>query len=171
MRLARYREVIASAEVRTVGEASALLAHQPRALPPFAVPQSVRDDAVRLVTTEGVRITDAARLLGISQSAVREALEPGYGARTKERHEERAQRRRQERAAEEARLAKIAAGRAGAAAAEAYALAERLQDALGKAHSDAVDRQIRSDFAMAGIHYRKMRDAIVRAVLAADEVA
>lgn len=48
--------------------------------------------------------------------------------------------------------------------ADAYAMAERMQDVLGQAHREATDRQAREHLARAGQHYRAMRDEIVHAL-------
>jgi hypothetical protein len=57
-----------------------------------------------------------------------------------------------------------AARKAGGALAEAYAVAERMQDTIAQAHREATDREAREALALAGEHHRKMRDQIVRAL-------
>lgn len=43
-------------------------------------------------------------------------------------------------------------------------MAERMQDVLGRAHSESTDPEGRRALSVAGEHYRKMRDEIVRAL-------
>jgi hypothetical protein len=58
---------------------------------------------------------------------------------------------------------KTALRKAGVAIAEAYTSAERMQDLIGQAHREAEDLEIRRHLALAGEHYRAMRDEIVKA--------
>lgn len=59
---------------------------------------------------------------------------------------------------------KRAVRKAGAATAEAWSMAERMQDVLAQAHREATDKEARVALSLAGEHYRKMRDEIVRAL-------
>lgn len=52
----------------------------------------------------------------------------------------------------------------GGARAEAYAMAERMQDVLAQAQRETEDRDARRALSEAGVHYRRMRDEIVRAL-------
>jgi hypothetical protein len=54
--------------------------------------------------------------------------------------------------------------KAGAGLAEAYAMAERMQDVIGQAEREAGTREARAALREAGAHYRRMRDEIVRAL-------
>lgn len=67
--------------------------------------------------------------------------------------------------AAEAQKVKRALRKKGAGASELYAMAEKMQDVLARAHAEEQDARSREAYARAGEHYRKMRDEIVRAVL------
>lgn len=80
-------------------------------------------------------------------------------------------RRRRDREAREAlkrqrqeKAIKQAVRKAGAATAEAWAMAERLQDVLAQAQRETTDNEARRALSLAGEHYRLMRDKIVLAL-------
>lgn len=167
MRIARYRDVISGCETFT--QARLYL----RGLPavsngaPPSLPDDLREQAVALIGG-GASVTEAAEMLHVSRNSVKRWTDPGYAHRSREAsrqaERERYRRRREER--EQARAAKIkrAARKAGGSIAEAYAMAEKMQDVLGQAHAEATDREAREALGKAGQHYRKMRDEIVRAL-------
>lgn len=106
--------------------------------------------------------------LGVSKQTLTRWLEPEKWRRQQDEHRERArakedQARARDEAAQQRELAKRVA-RASKPAAEAYAAAERFQDIIGRAHAEATGREARRQWAEAGAHYRKMRDAIVEAL-------
>lgn len=69
-------------------------------------------------------------------------------------------------AREQAKAAEIkrAVRKAGAATAEAWAMAERFQDVIAQAQDETQDSEARAALSRAGEHYRKMRDEIVKAL-------
>lgn len=130
-------------------------------------PDEVREEALRLLG-EGASANGAARLLGISPRTVRRWVDPKHAAQWRAANRQRKAAERRERKAREAevkaqRIAR-AARAAGGGIADAYAMAEKMQDVLGRAHGEATDSEARRALAVAGEHYRKMRDEIVRAL-------
>jgi predicted transcriptional regulator len=132
-----------------------------------AMPEEIKEQARRLVG-EGMSNAQVARLLGVSESGVLQWTNPEYAERNRERNRrykrERNARKKEEREREREREIKRAARKAGGAQAKAYAKSESLQDDLGQAHREAVDREAREAWSRAGVYYRKMRDEIVRAL-------
>lgn len=165
VRMAANREQIAGAT--TIGDAMALLAGTPGPYAPgsiYSYPESVKAEARRMLTQEGLSYNAISCRLGVSQPTLVRWLDPNVAARD-------AQRRERQRLAREAWVAdqrerkiKRAVRKAGGAIAEAYALAERMQDVLGQAHREATDTSARVALSNAGTHYRKMRDEIVSAL-------
>lgn len=120
--------------------------------------------------TEDVRKADAARLRKEGWSNRRIAREFGVapstihywfsGERSGRERRARAALAAQERQQEIRRVVK----KKGGAIAEAYAMAERLDDVLGQAHDEAEDVEARRDLSAAHELQRGMRDRIVRAL-------
>jgi predicted transcriptional regulator len=104
-----------------------------------------------------------AEALGVSHSAVKRWCNPEKNADYERRRRDRIRRAKQ---AEERRIAKarLAARNASKPLAQTNAMAEKMQDVLGQAHAEATDSEARRALAVAGEHYRKMRDEIVRAL-------
>lgn len=166
MRFAHYAAELRAAGIKSNGEARLYLrglVGPTRSSGGKALPAEVQNEARRLVTA-GLSARAAARLLGISDNAVLKYTNPAYAERERERNRVARDRRRVERDRARRRKIERAAKRAGGALAEAYAMAERMQDVLGQAHGEATDREAREALSKAGAYYRKMRDEIVRAL-------
>lgn len=172
MRIAYYKDAVGLADCNGFAEARAFL----RGLPPVsdATPEGhgdfVRDQAVSLVAN-GATEKEAAEMLGVSRRSVHRWTDTDYRQREvvqmREAQRERRREQAKERAAaEERRLKRIAKG-AGGGIAEAYSLAERMQDALAAAEREASKPEVKAALVEAGAHYRRMRDEIVRALGAA----
>lgn len=165
MRLARHKAYLAERRPTTISAARSLLV----GLPLFDDETShLREEAQRL-RDQGKTYAEIADLLGLSQgSHVWQWLNPDGYKKSLERTKLYNRRRRAERKALERQernsAIKVAVKKAGGAQAEAYAMAERMQDVLGKAHREATDPEARREYALAGEHYRKMRDHIVSAL-------
>lgn len=125
-------------------------------------------DAARKMAQEGTRQVDIARELGVSRPTVCLWVNPEAYRKHRASTARRNRRLRAERAAlrerERQQAVKEAVRQAGGALAEAYAMAERMQDVIGQAHREATDTEARVALGRAGEHYRKMRDEIVRAL-------
>jgi transposase len=169
MRLARYQEAVRASGMETIraardylmgfdGDSRCGLTNMPAWL---------RDEAQKL-HSDGASRDDIAAQLGISRTTAYRWTDPTFLARHREKIRQAAARRREvERLASEQereREIKRAVRRAGAATREAYAMAERMQDVLAQAQRETEDREARRALSEAGVHYRKMRDEIVRAL-------
>lgn len=166
MRLARYREIVADAGVSNLDQAKQLLVglpstnHRGRGRP--ASPE-VMAQAVQLVE-EGLKPKAVAAMLGVSENRVRRWTDAEAVERQQERHRRRRDRMRVQAEETRVRAARELARKRGGGIAKAYSLAEQMQDALGQAHGEADSQEARSALAVAGEHYRQMRDEIVRAL-------
>lgn len=174
IRLAVYRNRIPE----EIEEASKALMYL-RGLPatdgtgPAVHPPAVREEALRLVA-DGVSLREAGRMLGIGRNCVARWVReqtggPAHGHTKRDRGVRAALLRRKlaEQALREKardRAIRQAVRKAGAATAEAWAMAERMQNVLGQAHRESTDPEARRALSLAGEHYRKMRDEIVRAL-------
>lgn len=165
MRLADYRDEVIASGARSVNAAVAVI----RGLP-MRRSQHLRemDPVIRDMKERGFSQREIATRLGIGRSTVQKCLNPGFAERQRERQRERDRRRRAEREAlerqERDRAIKAAVRKAGSALAEAYAMAERMQDVLGQAHREVSDAAARASLSRAGEHHRKARDEIVAAL-------
>lgn len=112
-------------------------------------------DAQRL-RSEGKGYKEIARALDASVSTVYSWFNDG----TKSQRDKRA--REALRKEEKQRAVKRAVAKEGGALAEAYSLAERLDDVLGQAHREAKEPAARKELARAHEFHRAMRDSIVR---------
>lgn len=121
----------------------------------------LRESALNLRQGVGLTYEEIAEELGVSRGQAYRLVE---GARRNE--EEREARKRSAAAvrAAETRKVRKAVKKAGVATAELYAMAERMQDVLAQAHDETSDPEARRALDLAGQHYRKMRDEIVRAL-------
>jgi predicted transcriptional regulator len=123
-------------------------------------------DLARSMRNDGENCTAIARELGVSPAAVRCWVDPEYEALSRRKvaaiNKRRIQGARLLREQERAAAIKRAVRKAGAAEQELYAMAERMQDAMGQAHREATDPEKRQHYALAGQWYRRMRDEIVR---------
>jgi transposase len=160
IRIATYRNELPE-DVRSIDHARRAL----RGLPPVtgdphAHAETLREEALRL-RQGGGSLEEIAQELGVHKSTVHYWTNPQR--RRDQYRRSRAARRALEQQEQNGRL-KQAVRQTGGALAEAYAMAERLQDVLGQAHSEATDSEARRALSVAGTHYRKMRDEIVRAL-------
>lgn len=168
IRAAHFSEYLAEHGIRTLEDARTILRgkrrheHRPGRL---GMPD-VAEEARRLAA-DGVTTMEIARRLGVAKSSVywwtRPDAREAYNRRRSEANE--ALRRQADR--DKAAAVRRAVRKVGGARAEAYAMAERMQDVLGQAHREAEDSEARAALSLAGEHYRKMRDEIVRALGAA----
>lgn len=171
MRLARYRDVIETLPdpPTSIKRAKFLLIGLPTTTPDNGqeIPAGPANEARRL-RDEGLTYKAIGELFGVSYQTIRRWIDPDVLMRSKESSRRSSKKRHEAakalRQKELAEAAKKAARKAGADAADAYAMAERLQDVLGRAHRNTDDREAREAWARAGEHYRKMRDEIVRAL-------
>lgn len=117
---------------------------------------------------DGMSYRAIAAELQVNPGSVRCWISPEYRQKCQQKVAEINKRRiRAERALreQERELAvKQAVKKAGAALAEAYATAERMQDVLAQAHRETEDSEARRALSLAGEHHRRMRDQIVRAL-------
>lgn len=118
-----------------------------------------RERGLRMLA-QGATYREVAALCGVSKSTVQTWARPDLARGYQQR---KAAREKARKEAERAKALKHAVRRAGGARAEAYAMAERLQDVLAKAHMEAEGREAKAAWSEAGVNYRAMRDHIVRA--------
>lgn len=170
MRAARYQN-----EVRKSGASS--LSGVKRFLSALEAPQAnrgrwrhpewMRHEAVRL-RKEGHSARAIAQEFGVSAHAVRCWTDPRQAQKSRERSGRASKKRSADSRAllalEREQTIKRVVRKEGGAIAELYALAERAQDLQGQAHREATDIERRKHLALAGEHYRKWRDEIVRAL-------
>lgn len=160
MRLSAHRtEIPAGLSIRAARE-------YVRGLPVVAsAPSAEAVEAVRLVREDGLSKRDAAGVLGVAPAQVYRWLDPQRYLASQRALKAR---RREEREAlavvVREREIKRAVRKAGAATAEAWAMAERFQGVLGQAEREAGSVEERAALRAAGVHYRQMRDLIVRAL-------
>lgn len=173
MRLAVYREIVLDLGHASVKEAQIYL----RGLPPVTRKGSnvgdgghgepLREEA-RALFAAGATKAEISRVLGVDSNVIKYWVDPEYAERQRQANHERSQTRRARAAEErERRLqakSRAAARKAGGAIAEAYSMAERMQDVIGRAQREATDSSAKLHLSQAGTHYRKMRDEIVRAL-------
>lgn len=159
VRLAREKDQLLQAGITTLDAARELLAGPPRPNGNW-YSDDLRDEARRL-SAQGLRNTRIAAELGVAHKTVRRWLDPKVVAADRERSRQAwAALRRQSRDQEIKRVVR----KLGGAPAEAYAMAERMQDVLAQAHRETEDPDQRRHLALAGEYYRKARDEIVRAL-------
>jgi transposase-like protein len=112
-------------------------------------------DAARM-REEGASYKQIAKQLDVSVSTVHGWFNGGSRA-SRDRRARKALRHQEQR-----RAIKRAVTKEGGALAEAYSMAERLDDVLGQASREATDPEARRELAKAHELHRAMRDAIVR---------
>lgn len=164
MRIAAYHREVREAGITGIFEALRFLAGRPQL---FGGPGE-RAQQARQLRSAGRTVNEIAAVLGVRSSTVDNYLNP----KKAQERSERSRRRRLEaqRALDQQkrdREIKAAARAAGGAIAALYADTERMQDTLGRASREAKDARSRHALDEAGMHYRKMRDEIVRALLGA----
>lgn len=129
----------------------------------------VEREMAEALVKNGASFQHAAKMVGVAPCTVSRWVDPKRAQRVRTAN---AQRKREHKAAakaladqERAQIVKRAVRKAGGAHAELYTMAERMQDVMAQAHREATDSAARREYALAGEHYRKMRDHIVAAVL------
>lgn len=167
MRIAYNRDLVMEAGVTSVERARRMLQDvaPPRREAIKEHPRWKIDEAVRLRSL-GMTNAQVAEHLEVPVNTVKGWMRTPDSRRRRDR-KAKARRRREARLLRDqlrSEAATRAAKRAGGAIAEAYAMAERMQDVLGQAHREATDPERRRALAVAGQHYRQMRDEIVRAL-------
>lgn len=161
MRVATYRAQLEREQVPSLNAACALLADLPHA---NAIAAQARADEAQEMLASGMPQAEVARSMGVNRNTIAAwTSEAKRTAHARSQREWRA-RRRQERDALRREQARRTARATGGAFAELYSMAERMQDVLAQAHRETEDRAARSALSEAGVHYRKMRDEIVRAL-------
>ncbi len=116
-----------------------------------------KEEAQRL-RVAGASYKQIAKQLGASVSTVHYWFNDG----TRSQKDKRA--RQALKKQEQARALKRVVNKTGGALAEAYSLAERMDDVLGQAHREATEPEARRDLARAHEFQRAMRDSIVRSL-------
>lgn len=155
MRIAAFREFLPDGV--GIKEGEMLLAGLPalgtgRGRP--RLPDSMKQDAERM-RGEGVPYKQIAKRLGISPSTVHNWFNGTHRKHQREAAKALREKRQQ-------RAIKQAVTKTGGALAEAYSMAERMDDVLGQAHREATEPEARRELAKAHEFQRAMRDAIVR---------
>lgn len=179
MRLAHYKDLLPPeamepyrlADGRMIQPSIARAVLYVKGLPPvhdssnavIGVAPEVAAEVIALSKNKDVSQREIARMLGISRWVVFTILHPGV-RQTQAANQRRARAREKAREQARERATKRAVRQVGAALAELYANAERMQDVLGQARRETNDPQAREALDRAGEHYRKMRDEIVRAL-------
>lgn len=121
--------------------------------------------AAELVTEHGFTLREAALDVGVSQTTVWRFLNPEKAREIERRKAAReTERARLRKTVDRDQAIKRAVRKAGAAMTEMYAMAERMQDVLAQAQRETEDQDAKRALSEAGVHYRKMRDDIVRAL-------
>lgn len=163
MRIARHKDRVRAA--MTLTEAREYLTGIDGAArgPARRYPDWMREAAADMVE-QGRSRTEIASELGVSTTSIRwwtdaGAVERNRSLRVARDRAQAAERDRRARASLER-----AARAAGTAMSQLYADAERMQDVIGRAHSETSDSAVRAALARAGEHYRRMRDEIVKAL-------
>lgn len=160
IRIAAYKDLISDAN--GVKSALEMLKGLPDATPRAGAPRlygdDIRDAALHALQVEQMTLNEVADTYGVSLSTLWTWAHPDDAAAIRRRWH--AKRKKREREAQ----IKQAVRKAGAALAEAYAMAERMQDVIAQAEQEATSRETRAALLEAGEHYRKMRDEIVRAL-------
>lgn len=118
--------------------------------------------------SDGIPIAHIAKELGVNHSSVKGWVDPEWQAAARKKQAACNKRRiLAERALidrERDQSIKRAVSSVSGALSEAYAMAERMQDVIGQAHREMNDTEGKRALSLAGEHYRRMRDEIVRAL-------
>lgn len=142
--------------------------HQAKGRNGRARPEWMKELAREMHGDEGATYAAIARELSVNPSTVRCWVDPRYEATSRQKvaaiNKRRIRAERLLREQERDAAIKRAVKRAGAATKEAWAMAERMQDVLAQAQRETEDREARRALSEAGVHYRRMRDEIVRAL-------
>jgi hypothetical protein len=126
-------------------------------------PKEVKEAAARM-RDDGMSMWAISQTLCVNYGTVKEWFNPELVAKRREATNRRRRAILEAREAKRQAAVKRAVSKAGGAVAATYSLAERMQDALGQAEREASDSEARQALARAGMHYRRMRDEIVRAL-------
>lgn len=167
-RLATHRDMLSAAGIVGVCEGMAFLSARGLGVPSPRAHTDERREQARLLARDGLTESEISRELGLAISSVRYMVNPSarakrlaYEARNRKvRSAERRALREQQRE----QAIRAAVRKAGSATKEAWAMAERMQDVLAQAQREIDDREAKRALSEAGVHYRKMRDEIVRAL-------
>jgi transposase len=165
MRLAFYQDRVRADGHKSIDAARRALVDAPSLDKGSArFPLWMRDEALRLLE-DGMTIRAAAAELGVGTGTVQRWKNPdGDAERRRQRSRAWKAARRARQQAERDAAIKHAVRKAGGAIAEAYSMAERMDAVIAQAHRETEDREARRALSEAGVHYRKMRDEIVRAL-------
>jgi hypothetical protein len=130
-------------------------------------PEWMKDLAREMFHGERMTYAAIARELNVSSSAVRGWVDPEWEAKSRQKvaaiNKRRIRAARLLREQEQRARIKDSLKKASAVDAELYAAAEAFQDIIAAAHRAATDPEKRRHYSLAGEHYRRMRDEIVRA--------
>lgn len=119
-----------------------------------------RKDEARELRNQGHSYKEIAKALGVSVSTVYNWLN---GHMSKYQQEAR-EALKKERLSKKQKTINKAVRKKGGALAEAYAMAERLQDVIAQAHTEAKEPQARRSLQRATEYHHAMRDFIVQAL-------
>jgi transposase len=165
MRAAHFSGVLEESGVKSLDEALGFLhGHiRNRKRPGRAGLPDLKKKALAL-HREGATQREIAERLGVSKSTLYWWLNPGAKQRHLKKLSDAKKAAAREQEQRQARTVKRVARERGGAISELYAMAERMQDVIGRAHDEATDPEARRALARAGAHYRRMRDDIVTAL-------
>jgi hypothetical protein len=168
MKMAHHQEMLRAREVTSIGQAKQILYasdvpnmnHGHRRYPTYMA------EAAKELRAEGRTWHAIGGELGVAPRTAKAWVDPDAAERHKASVRACNKRKRQAEMAlrerERNQQIKRAVRKAGAAEQDLYAMAERMQDVMGQAHREATDPEKRRHYSLAGEHYRKMRDEIVR---------
>lgn len=125
-------------------------------------------DEVKALYAEGAGVNEIHREFDLSNDTILKWVDPEYHERRKRAQRESAKRRRDEEnrartKREQARLKRVTREKGGGIA-EAYSLACRMEDELGRAFREASNPEAKTALDSATGHFHRMRDEIVRAL-------
>jgi excisionase family DNA binding protein len=162
MRVALNRDLLLEENVATLSAGVELLQRRAVTERSAVLPQ-MKAKASRLLEG-GASKREVAEALGVDRATIYRWFNDGALDAAKRRRRERRLAADALKRQQREQAIRRAVRKAGAATAEAWAMAERFQDVLAQAQRETGDREAREALSLAGEHYRKMRDEIVRAL-------
>lgn len=170
IKLARFKDFLRVSEVSSIAQARKVLvgAHgESERTGLWQAPIEVVEEA-RRYAAEGMALATIAEMAGVSRQTVWTWVYPDRAAEQRrirlERQTEELKRHQELVSAQRDEAIRQAVRKAGEATKEAWAMAERMQDVLAQAQRETEDREARRALSEASVHYRKMRDEIVKAL-------
>lgn len=166
MRAAHFAETLTANGIADLDEALMFLRGRRRVTGKpgrLGLPSDLRAEAQRLADI-GMARAHICDQLGVSKSTLYKWLHPEANGRYKRALREQSRDARMYREQQREDALRRTVKKQGGAMAELYAMAERMQDVVARAHDEATDKDARRELALAGQNYRVMRDHIVRAL-------